>query len=156
MAYTTEAAVRAATGFSNATNITTGTMTVYIADADSVINSKIGDVYALPLTVGGVASTPDIIEMLSRHITTALLYFNEYGEESENLDKGFDKKMKWAMGILEDIRKRITKLRNSSGTEYDRVSLQVPVFKPTNDSSDPDSTADDNDDGPQLTMNKQF
>lgn len=153
MAYTTEAIVRAASGFSNTTNIPSATVTAYIADADSVINSKIADVYTLPLAVSGVASTPDIIEMLSRHITVGLLYANEYGEESEDTDKGWQKRMKWAMDILDDIQSRKTKLRNSNGAEYDRSSLKNPTFYPTESSSDPDATDTTE---PKLTINQQF
>ncbi len=153
MAYTTEAAVRAATGFSNTTNISSATVTAYIADADSVINSYIGDVYALPLALSTVATVPDIIETLSRHITTGLLYANEFGEESEDTDKGWKKRMDWAMGILEKIQKRKLKLRSATGVEYDRTSLKSPVFYPTDASSEAD--ADDSTE-PKITMNGKF
>lgn len=153
MSYTTETAVRTATGFSNAANITQATVVAYIADADSVINSKIADVYALPLAVGGVAGTPDIVEMLSRHITVGLLYANEFGEESEDTDKGWQKRMKWAMDILDDIQKRKTKLRNANGVEYDRSTLKNPSFYPTETSSDPDATDTTE---AKLTMNAEY
>ncbi len=153
MAYTTKEAVRTATGFSNATNITDATIVAYIADADSVINSKIADVYALPLAIASVAGTPDIIEMLSRHITVGLLYANEYGEESESTDKGWKKRMDWAMKILDDIQKRKTKLRSAAGAEYDRVTLKNPSFYPTETSSDPDATDTTE---AKLTMNQEF
>src|SRR3989344_1321600 len=153
MDYTTEAAVRAATGFANTTNITSATVTAYIADADSVINSKIADVYQLPLAVSGTESVPEIIEMLSRHITVGLLYANEYGEESEDTDKGWKKRMDWATGILEDIQKRKTKLRNANGVEYDRSTLKNPSFYPNATSSDPD---DEDTTEAKLSMNQQF
>lgn len=153
MAYTTETAVRAATGFSNATNITQATIVAYIADADSVINSYIADVYVLPLAISLVASTPDIVEMLSRHITVGLLYANEFGEESEDTDKGWKKRMDWAMGILEKIQSRKLKLRNASGVEYDRTTLKNPSFYPTDSSSEPD--AEDTTE-PQIKMTEEF
>lgn len=153
MTYTTEAAVRAATGMTNTTNIPSATVTAYIADADSVINSYIGDVYVLPLAIASVTSTPDIIETLSRHITTALIYSNEFGEESEDTDKGWKKRMDWAMGILEKIQKRKLKLRNGNGVEYDRTSLKNPSYYPTDASSEED--ADDTTE-PKLTMNQEF
>lgn len=148
MAYTTKAIVRAATGFSDTTKITDATIDLYIADADSVINAKIADVYSLPLS-----ETPSIIGTISRHITIALLYSNEYGEESEDTDKGWKKRMDWAMGMLGDIQKQKIKLRTSAGVELDRSSLRKPAFYPTEASSDvsaTDTTA------PQITMNKEF
>lgn len=153
MAYTTEAIVRAASGFANTTNITTGTVTAYIADADSVINSYISDVYVIPLAISGVVGTPEILEMICRHITVGLLYANEYGEESEDTDKGWQKRMDWAMGILEKIQSRKLKLTNASGVEYDRTTLKSPSFYPTESSSDPDTTDSTQ---PKITMNQQF
>lgn len=148
MAYTTEAAVRAATGFSDASLITTGTITTYIADADSVINSKIADQYSLPLS-----STPEVIEMVSRHITVGLLYADEYGEETEDSDKGWQKRMDWAMGVLDDIKAGKMKLYNTSNDELTRSTLKQPVFKPTTASSE--AGAEDSDE-PKITMNQQF
>lgn len=153
MAYTTETAIRQATGFNNTTNISSGTVTAYIADADSVINSYIGDVYTLPLALSGVATVPDIIEMLSRHITVGLLYANEFGEESEDTDKGWQKRMNWAIGILEKLQKQKLKLRSATGVEYDRTSFKAPSFYPTDASSEPD--ADDSTE-PKLTMNQEY
>ncbi len=148
MAYSTKAEVRASTGFSSTTRISDATLDAYIADADSVINSKIAELYSLPL-----ASTPDIINMLSRFLTIGLLYSNEYGEESQNTDKGWEKRMEWAMGILEDIRKQKTKLVDSNGTELARRTLRSPSFYPTAVSSDP---AAENSTAPRISMNTKF
>lgn len=148
MAYTTKDAIRAATGFSDTDNISDTTIEAYIADADSVINAKIADVYSVPLS-----ETPDIIEMLSRHITIGLLYANEYGEESEDTDKGWKGRMDWAMSILDDIQDQKTKLRDSSGNELARTSFKKPAYKPTTASSA--VTAEDTD-APYLTMNEQY
>jgi len=149
MAYTTIAAVRIATGFSDDTLITDALITQYIADADSVINAAIVDRYTLAL-----ASIPDIIETISRHITTALLYSNEYGEESEDTDKGWRGRMEWAMEQLENIKTgKLKLLDNTTLVELTRSELFQPVFKPTNVSSDP-AAADT--DAPRLTRNEQF
>jgi len=148
MAYCTKTEVRAATGFSDSDKISDTTIDAYIADADSVINAKISDLYTLPL-----ASTPDIINMLSRYLTIGLLYSNEYGEESQNTDKGWEKRMNWAMNILEDIRKQKTKLVDSTGAELARRTLRSPSFYPTAASSDP---AADNSTAPRISMNTKF
>lgn len=148
MAYTTKEAVRAATGFSDAAKIADATIESYIDDADSVINSKIVDVYSLPLS-----ETPEIIETISRHITVALLYSNEYGEESQDTDKGWERRMNWAMDMLEDIRKQRTKLYDSNNAELARSSLRQIAFKPTNASS---AVNAEDSDAPYLTMNGDF
>lgn len=146
MAYTTEALVRAATGFASTTNITAATITAYIADADSVINASIADVYSLPLS-----ETPEIIETISRHITVGLLYANEFGEESQATDKGWKGRLDWAMNILDRIASQKLKLRDSSGDELTRSTLKQPSFRPTAATS-----AAGEDDEPRLTMKQQF
>lgn len=153
MAYTTTANIRSATGFNNAANISDATITAYIADADGVINGSIAKRYALPLAVDGVESTPDVIETISRHITVGLLYANEYGEESQDTDKGWEKRMNWAMKILDKIKSGKLELYNDAGEEYDRNSRREPSFYPNSSSSEVsavDSTA------PKLTMNQEF
>lgn len=146
MAYSTEAAVRTATGFSNTTQITSATITAYLADADSVINAKIADIYSLPL-----ASTPEIIETLARYITVGLLYANEYGEESENLDKGWQKRLDWAMGILDDIQSGKVKLYNTSNVELTRSTRINASFYPTTVASEAGEDAEK-----FITMRQKF
>lgn len=148
MAYTTIAVVRAATGFNDVVKIPDTTITAYIADADSVIDAKICDVYSLPLS-----STPEILETIARHIVVGLLYSNEYGEESQDTDKGWRGRLDWAMSILEDIQKQKTKLYTTAGVELSRSSLKQPRSSPNyTDSalSYPDSKA------PLVTRNMQF
>lgn len=149
-AYTTKAAVRIATGFSNTTNISDTLIDDYIVDASSIIDSKIADVYILPLP----NPPPEIIEMICRVITCALLYFNEYGEESENLDKSWKSKLDWAYSMLEDIRTQKTKLVDgTTGMELPRSSLKQPSYYPTDTSSEPTA---ENSTAPKLTMNQSF
>ena len=148
MAYSTESEIRTATGFSDSNKISDSTIDSYIADADSIIDSKIVDRYDLPLS-----TTPEIINTLSRHIASALLYFNEYGEESQNQDKSFNAKMDWAESILDDIANGDRKLIDSNGDELSTSGLQNPTFKPTDSSSDPEATDSDE---AKLSMNQQF
>lgn len=148
MAYTTKAIVRAATGFSDATKISDTTIDLYIADADSVVNAKIADIYSLPLS-----ETPSLIGTISRHITVALLYANEYGEESEDTDKGWKKRMDWAMKLLDDIQSQKIKLYTTAGAELARSSLKKPASRPDDASSD--ESAEDST-YPRLTMDKEF
>ena len=146
MAYTTESAVRAASGFSNTTNITTGTVTAYIADADRVIDSYVADIYSTPLS-----ATSEVVEMLSRYITIGLLYANEYGEESQGTDKGWKSRLDWAMDQLQKIKDQKMKLYDSSGVELSRSSLRVPSFYPTESSSEAGEV-----DEPRFTMTETF
>jgi len=146
MAYTTIAEVRSSTGFSNATNISDAVITAYIADADSIINSEIADIYTLPL-----ASTPEIIETISRNIVIGLLYANEYGEETENLDKGWKKRMDFWLDILKSIKKGELRLYGTGNTELTRSSLNTPLFAP----NDTDSASGE-DAEPFFTMKQTF
>jgi phage gp36-like protein len=148
MAYTTKEIVRAATGFSDAAKISDATINTYIADADGLIDSMIADVYEVPLS-----TTPAIIGTLSRHIATGLLYSNEYGEESEDTDKGWLKRMNWAMGVLEKIQKQKIKLRTTAGVELTRTSLLTPESYPNDTSSE--LTADDST-APEFKMNSDY
>lgn len=145
MAYIDKTSVRQATGFTVVANIPDARIDAKIAYADGLINSKIGDVYQLPL-----ASTPDIIKFLSLEITAATLYMDEYGEETENLDKGWEKRLKWAKDVLDEIQSLKMKLYGVDGAEFARSSHKLPSFYPTN-------AAEATGDAPRLfTMNDEF
>lgn len=148
MAYTTKEIVRAATGFSDATKISDTTINLYIADADGLIDSMVADVYEVPLS-----PTPAIIGTLSRHIAIGLLYSNEYGEESQDTDKGWMKRMDWAMKVLKDIQSQKIKLRTTAGVELTRTTLLTPESYPNDTSSE--LTADDST-APEFKMNSKF
>jgi len=152
--YTTEAAVRLATGFSDTTKISKTTIESYIADADGVINSFLAGIYVIPFTAGGIATTPELIETLSRHITVGLLYANEYGEESQDTDKGWEKRMNWAMKMLSQLKKGDMKLYGTVDgilTECDTTSLRMPKYYPTEDSSEEGGPTE-----PKFTMDMKF
>lgn len=153
MAYIEVDVIREATGFSDDEKISDDKIELYIANAGSVIDSYIGDVYVLPLAISGTGTVPSIIETICQHITVGLLYADEYGEESEDSDKGWQKRMDWAMKLLEKIQKQTIKLRNDSGVEFDRTSFKSPSYYPTEESSDPDA---EDSTAPKLTMNQRF
>jgi len=148
MAYTTITLVRSASGFANVTNIPDATVTAYISDADSVINAALGERYSIPLS-----ETPEIIETISRHITVGLLYANEYGEETNDTDKGWENRVNWAMDQLEKIKTGILKLYGTTGDELTRATLHQPASYPTSASSEEDATDST---APKFTMNKTF
>ena len=148
MGYTTEKKVREASGFRNIENISKTTVDSYIGDADSVIDASIGERYSIPLS-----ETPDIIETISRHITIGLLYANEYGEETNDTDKGWKNRVDWAMDQMEKIKTGILKLYGTTGEELTRATLHQPAFYPTNASSEEDATDST---APKFGKNKTF
>ena len=150
MAYSIEADVRAATGMNDATRITSATVTGRIAFADGIINGKVGSVYALPLSVAGAAVTPDLVHFLSIEIASLMLYWDNYGEETQNTDKGWKKRLDAAYSVLEDIRTLKLQLYDGDGNELDRSTLRQPSGYPDDASSSDTAT---NSTAPRLPIN---
>lgn len=148
-AYTTSDEVRGATGMTDETLITDTYIDAKIAGATGLINGKIGDAYTLPLT-----TVPELIQWLAMEITVCFLFMEQYGEESADTDKGWDKRLKVLTAMLEDIRLRKTKLYDdTTGVELPTSSLLSPGFYPnatSDDPSYPNSTAS------KITMNKRY
>lgn len=151
MSYSTEVEVRKETGFSDNTKILSATVTESISSADGFINSKISNVYTIPLAVAGVASTPSLINELSKVIASAFLFMNTYGEESQGTDKGWEARLEWATEILNDIASKEVKLADGSGIDYDKSSFFKPAFSPNNSESLSGGIAT-----PIITMHKKF
>lgn len=150
MAYTTIALVRVASGLTNSTNVPDATITAKIGLADALINSKVGEIYALPFSGSG----PTLLQFLSLEITTAMLMMNQYSEEAADTDKGWQKRLDWCMKQLEEIRTQKLKLYNeSTGAEYARNTLKSPSSYPNSTSSEPDATDTTE---PKVTMNQTF
>lgn len=153
MAYTTIAKVRVNAGFTDSALVADSIVTEKITYADGMINGKIGSVYQLPLAVGGSASTPDLIAMLSLEIATVLLLMSQYTEQAQDTDKGWEKRLKVAQGILDDLSKLKSRLFDTSGNEFDRSTLKQPAFFPTRASSEASA---ENSTDPKFKMNKVF
>lgn len=148
MSYSTVADVRMATGFNNVDNIATATVTTYIDMGDAIINSYIGSVYVLPLS-----TSSSLVQSLSIQIATALLYINEFGEENQNTNRAWEKRLKIATNICDNIRQLKMRLYDDSGNELSRNSTRTPAFYPTNASSQPSAV---NSTAPKITMDGQF
>lgn len=144
--YTDVATIRAASGCADDALILDATIERYIGQADSVIDSYISDVYTLPL-----ASVPDIIQMISEYITIAILNTNEYGEESQDSNKGWQKRMDFALSLLEKIQKRKIKLKDATGAELATSGLTEPSFRPNAATS-----AIGGDDYPRMTFTEKL
>lgn len=148
-AYTTSDLVRGATGMTDETLITDAYVDLKIAGATGLINGKIGDAYVLPL-----ATVPDLIEWLALEITVCLLFMDQFGEETGDSDKGWDKRLKVLMLMLEDIRTLKTKLYDdSTGVELPHNSLLSPAFYPNAASDDPSYP---NTTKSKITMNRRY
>lgn len=148
MGYSTEAQVRAATGLTDASKITSATVVGRIAFADNIINGKIGSVYSLPLS-----ASCDLISFLSLEIASMFLILDNYGEETQNTDKGWQKRWNATVGVLTDIQTLKTQLFDVNGQELTRNTTRQPAGYPTDASSDPSAV---NSTQPILTMGQQF
>jgi len=147
MAYTTIQAVRDATGMQNSTKIPDAYISLKIDYGTGIINSAVARRYTLPIT-------HDMLSFLNLEIAVALLFMDQYGENSEDTDKGWERRLKFLMGELEKIATGEVQLRDpSTGAELPRTALGQPSFYPNAASSDPsapDSTQ------PKFRMNKVY
>jgi len=145
MAYVTAANLRVETPFKDTVRITNTYIDQKISEADSIINSKIGDVYTLPLAVSGVALStyPDIIVFLSKEIATALIYSDQFSEEVAGSTLEGATSLEAAMKVLDDIQNQKQKLKNTAGVELDRSALLKISGYPD------DSSTEDGDTEPQ-------
>lgn len=148
MSYTTEADVRAVTGLTDASKVSSARILLKMAGADSIINGKIATTYQLPLS----ADCPQI-NFFSLEMTSLMLMMDIYGEESEGTDKGWQKRLNSILKMLDEIRDLKTILVDVNGQELTRNTVRQPSFYPTDASSDPAAT---NSTEPKLQMNQKF
>lgn len=125
MAYSNIDTIRLITGFVDDTKIEDDVITSAITEADSTINGIISRRYIIPLS-----ETPALIQLISEQLAKAILYAQEYGEETENLDKGWKKSMDHYMGVLSDIASGKLRLLDSNGDELPRSTVDQPAFYP--------------------------
>lgn len=119
----------------NTTKIPDAYLDLKISYADGLINGKIGKVYVLPL-----ATTPNLIAFFSLEITVAVLFIDQYGENSGDSDKGWEKRLAWLVGELDKIRDGELQLFNdTTGVELTVRDSILPSHYPTVESSEPDA-----------------
>lgn len=150
MAYSVAADLRTETPFKNTSNFPDSLLEQKIDEGDQIINSKIGDVYSLPLSVAGVETSHDVINMLSKNLATGLLYLHQFSEEAVGIGNSGQDLIDQSMAILDDIQTQKQKLRNASGVEFDRISLLKVTSYPSQ------SSTDDGDTEPLTTINESF
>jgi len=147
MAYCTVQQVRDATGMQNTTKIPDSYITLKIDYGTGLINSAVARRYVLPIT-------HDMLSFLNLEIAVALLFMDQYGENSEDTDKGWERRLKFLTGEIEKIANGEVQLRDpSTGAEMPRTTLGQPSFHPSLASSDPAATDSTQ---PKFTMNKVY
>lgn len=146
--YTTYGEIRKISPFKNSTQIADADITQVIAEADDMIDSYMGQVYSLPLS-----SNPNTIVGLSKDLTSYLLYkrLNPNIEVMPGLT--VDIWWKTLETRLENLRKHITKLYDSTGAELALRSGGYPSFYPTEASSEEDA---EDSTAPKITINKEW
>lgn len=136
------ATVRTECGMTDSTTVPDSFITARIAAAQDVIDDRICDRYALPLTnASGVAVTPLLVAHLALEQSVGLVLMTQFSEESKDTDKGWAKRLKYVDGELQKVQDGKAKLRDPSArTELVRSTLQQPDFYPTRASNDPEAT----------------
>jgi phage gp36-like protein len=122
MAYTTVSDVRAASGLSDSDKISDAFITNIITQADSIIDSEIRMIYAMPLSY-----TPPVLASASLEMTVGLLYQKAYGEESQDTDKGWKKHVDFAVDVIDKIYQQKIALLDDNGDELARSTLRQPA-----------------------------
>ena len=135
MTYTDVATMRIITGFTGVDSmgdplVSDTTITRAVDQAEAIVNGAVASVYQLPFS-----SPPDLVSSITEQIAKALLYAEEYGEETENLDKGWKKTFDFQLNILDLIKQGKVYLIDSNGIEYPRSTIKIPSFYP-NDASE--------------------
>lgn len=126
MSYTTTTIVRTESPFKDTTNIDATYLSRAVDQADSYIDSKIGNVYTLPLT-----EVPALIQELS----TKLAIYNLLTDQNLNIEVASGVNVTALLdqinAVLDDITSRNTKLIGSDGVELDLVDHMLPAGYPT-------------------------
>ena len=148
MAYSTVENIRIQTPFKSDILIEDTYIEQKISEADSIIDSYISKIYTLPLS-----TIPNIIENLSKQITSLLLY----QEQNPNIEvePGISIEEAWQrqMEILQGIIDRTIILVDDDGTELDSNDRLSPSFYPNAASSEVDATDST---APKISMNTNF
>lgn len=145
MRYTTETIIRKGSPFKNSNNIGATYIERAIDEADGYIDSKIGEVYQLPLS-----ETPKIIQSLSTRL--AMSFLLEDQDLNIEIAGGVDMTgiMDDVESALEEIRTRKLKLYDSDGDEFAVKSRVKPSSYPTK------SSTSEGDTEPMFTINQKF
>lgn len=148
MGYSTVANVRVVSGLTDDTLVSDALITAKISYADSLINSKIGNRYKLPITVACA-----LLIALSEEMATVFLLMDQYSEESGDTDKGYQKRLDAVYEILNDISTGKNALFDDTGAELPQAKRSYPRFHPNDASSDPSATDSTE---PEITRARQF
>lgn len=148
MAYSAVAAIRTESPFKDSVSISDTYVTQKISEADSIIDSLIGEAYELPLS-----STPNIIVNISKALAIGLLFQEQNTNIEVEPGLSVADYIKAQMDTLSAISARKIKLFDSSGNELPVRDSALPSSYPNTVSSDPAAV---NSTAPKFTMNKKF
>lgn len=146
MAYTTIAIIRADSPFKDATNIADAIVTRALEEAESVVDSFIGEVYQLPL-----ASDPPLVRQLATTIAIGLIIEDQNLNLEVSSGIEFNERLQAAFDTLNNIRSRKQKLFDETTKQELALNERVkPQFYPTSASTEAGTTPR------RHTMNQQF
>ena len=113
-----------------------------------------------PQTVGGITATGGsvkavpvpLISNIARGMAGARLMIQEYGEETQDMNKDGFSRMAFFREMLESIKNKKTKLLDFTKSEIGRTNTQRLAFYPTEASRTQDTNPTEN----KFTMNTKF
>ena len=130
--YCTLAEIRKISGFREGGSVSNEDVESVRYRSESVVQSKLSVVYALPLSF-----IPYVIRRVTAELAAGYLLINEAGETGEALWERGNALVKGAMGMLEDIQSKDMILIDADGEELSNVTTQTLSFSPS-DSTDSD------------------
>ena len=119
--YATNTQVRDEAGFTYNTDITDSQIEAARVRAFSLINSKIGARYSLPISDNSCYATSPAKDMLANIellLAAGYLLITEYGNEAVGTDKEGSKKVSIAEGMINDIVAGMLLLLCADGSEF--------------------------------------
>ena len=125
MAYSTIDQVRSESGFTNNSNITDAMITIYLNQANGVVQSFVSSIYNITTLTGTnfTGSQADLmLQRVEDLLASGYLMIKEYGAEWLDSDKdGYNKVDEW-MSLLKMMTSGDLRLIGIDGTEFTKVS----------------------------------
>jgi len=125
MAYSTIDQVRSESGFTNNSNITDAMITIYLNQANGVVQSFVSSIYNITTLTGTnfTGSQADLmLQRVEDLLASGYLMIKEYGAEWLDSDKdGYNKVDEW-MSLLKMMTSGDLRLIGVDGTEFTRVN----------------------------------
>jgi phage gp36-like protein len=101
-------------------SVTNEEIAYHIQQAEALIDSKLGEVMTVPLSV-----TPPLVEKIATDLSVFFLAENLYSSNAPNMDEYQQKRYDRAMGWLNEMVARETE---KSGADYGSTNDSDPIF----------------------------